>query len=54
MIVCIARDGQEIGQHPKEAIPQLVASGEVLPTDHYWHQGMREWAVVGIEALADR
>jgi len=47
MIVCIARDGQEIGQHPEEAVPQLIANGEVLPADHYWHEGMAEWAVVG-------
>jgi len=47
MIVCIARDGQEIGQHPEEAVPQLIANGEVLPTDHYWHEGMDAWGVVG-------
>ena len=47
MIVCIARDGQEIGQHPEEGIPQLIANGEVLLNDHYWHEGMQEWAAVG-------
>jgi endonuclease/exonuclease/phosphatase family metal-dependent hydrolase len=47
MIVCIARDGQEIGQHPEEAVPQLIANGEVLPTDHYWCEGMTEWGLIG-------
>jgi endonuclease/exonuclease/phosphatase family metal-dependent hydrolase len=46
MIVSFARDGNEIGQHPEESVPQLLATGELLPTDHYWHEGMKEWAVV--------
>jgi endonuclease/exonuclease/phosphatase family metal-dependent hydrolase len=47
MIVCIARDGQEVAQHPEEAVPLLLKSGELLPSDHYWHEGMAEWGVVG-------
>ena len=46
MIVTIARDGQEVGQHPEEAVPLLLASGELLPTDHYWHEGLAEWGLV--------
>jgi endonuclease/exonuclease/phosphatase family metal-dependent hydrolase len=46
MIVSIARDGQEIGQYPEESVPQLLAAGEVLPTDHFWHEGMDQWALV--------
>jgi endonuclease/exonuclease/phosphatase family metal-dependent hydrolase len=47
MIVSFAREGQEIGQHPEEAVPLLLKSGELLPTDHYWHEGMAEWSLVG-------
>jgi endonuclease/exonuclease/phosphatase family metal-dependent hydrolase len=47
MIVSIAREGQEIGQHHEEAVPQLLNSGELLPTDHYWYEGMAEWGLVG-------
>ena len=46
MIVRFAREGQEVGQHPEEAVPQLLATGELLPADHYWHEGMTEWALV--------
>jgi len=46
MIVSFAREGQEIGQHPEEAVPQLLATGELLPNDHYWHDGMAEWGIV--------
>jgi endonuclease/exonuclease/phosphatase family metal-dependent hydrolase len=47
MIVSFAREGQEIGQHPEEAVPLLLKSGELLPSDHYWCEGMAEWGVVG-------
>jgi hypothetical protein len=30
----VARAGLEIGQHPEEAGPLLLSSGELLPTDH--------------------
>jgi hypothetical protein len=45
--VFIARDGVEIAEIPRDWIPDLVRSGEVLPTDHYWHEGMATWGVVG-------
>jgi len=47
MIVSFAREGQEIGQHPEEAVPLLLKSGELLPSDHYWSEGMAEWGLVG-------
>jgi hypothetical protein len=45
--VFIARDGVEIAEIPRDWIPDLVRSGEVLLTDHYWHEGMATWGVVG-------
>jgi len=46
MIIAFARKGHEIGQHPEEDVPSLLASGEILPSDHYWHEGMTEWRQV--------
>lgn len=43
MQVSFAREGHQIGSHPEEAVPQLLRSGELLPTDHYWHDGMDTW-----------
>jgi endonuclease/exonuclease/phosphatase family metal-dependent hydrolase len=31
----------------EEAVPLLLRSGELLPSDHYWCEGMAEWGVVG-------
>jgi endonuclease/exonuclease/phosphatase family metal-dependent hydrolase len=47
MIVSFAREGQEIGQHPEEAVPMLLASGELLPSDNFWHEGLADWGLVG-------
>jgi len=47
MDIQIARSGDIIGSHPVAAMPSLVASGAVLPTDQYWHEGMSDWAIVG-------
>jgi hypothetical protein len=47
MIVTFARDGQEIGQHHEDEVPALLASGKILPSDDYWHEGLPEWRKVG-------
>jgi hypothetical protein len=42
----IARDEVEIGECEREEIAQLAREGQVLPTDHYWHEGMEGWRLV--------
>ena len=44
--VFIARDGVEIGEYSRESIANLVRSGDIQPTDHYWHEGMESWALI--------
>lgn len=44
--VIIARDGEEIGDYPREQIANLVRSGKIQPTDIYWHEGMEAWGTV--------
>ena len=48
MDIQIARNGEVVGAYQVAAMPSLVASGSVLPTDQYWHEGMNDWAAVGI------
>ncbi len=43
----VARDGVEIRECRGDEIDQLVQTGEVLRTDHYWREGMKEWGLVG-------
>ena len=47
MIIAFARQGQEIGQFAEDEVAALVASGQILPSDDYWHEGMDEWRKVG-------
>lgn len=47
MEVQIARGGEVLGTYPISNIPTLVASGSILTSDHYWHEGMNDWAPVG-------
>lgn len=42
----MARDGVEIGECESDEFEQLVQAGEVLPTDHYWYEGMEDWGLV--------
>jgi predicted RNA-binding Zn-ribbon protein involved in translation (DUF1610 family) len=46
-VVHISRGGAELGSFPWSEIRSLIASGSVLPTDHYWREGMAEWRLVG-------
>ncbi len=50
--VYIARDGTEIGECRRGDLEQLIREGELLPTDHYWHEGMDEWRA--LETFAPR
>lgn len=44
MNVSISRDGKELGEWPQEEVRSLYSKGKLLPTDHYWKEGMTEWA----------
>jgi hypothetical protein len=41
--VYIARDGAEIGECRRGDVAELVREGELLPSDHYWYEGMENW-----------
>ena len=43
LTVYIARNGAEIGECRRGDVAALVAEGELLKTDHYWHAGMENW-----------
>ena len=45
MTIAFARQGQEIGHFPEDEVPALVASGEILPSDDYWHEGLDDWRI---------
>ena len=46
MNVKVARDGVEIGECRRQELDQLARAGQVLPTDHYWLEGMEEWKLL--------
>ena len=47
MDVWIARGGLEIGSFRREDLEALVRSGQLRPSDNYWHDGMEEWGRLG-------
>jgi hypothetical protein len=44
--ISVARQGNAIGTFDAFTFRRKLASGEILPTDHYWKQGMSGWDVV--------
>jgi GYF domain 2 len=42
--VKVSRDGKEIGTYPVQEAIRLLVYGTLKETDHYWHDGMAEWA----------
>jgi hypothetical protein len=42
----VARNGVEMGEYLPEAIPVLLSSGTLLPTDNYWKPGMSGWLLL--------
>jgi uncharacterized RDD family membrane protein YckC len=44
MIISISRDGLEIGEWTEAQVRTFYKNGQLLPTDHYWKEGMTEWA----------
>ena len=46
MSVYLQRDGQQFGPYPVEQVREMLARGEVLPTDYAWTEGATEWVAV--------
>ena len=46
MNIKFGRDGQEVGEYPEEAVPALLQSKVLRPTDMFWHEGLPEWTSV--------
>lgn len=44
MNISVSRGGAEIGEWSEEQVRSLYQEGKLLPTDHYWKEGMTEWA----------
>jgi len=42
----ISRNGVDKGEYELWQIALLIKTGEVLSTDHYWHEGMTEWKIL--------
>jgi uncharacterized protein (TIGR00266 family) len=47
MLVHIYRNGVQEGPFPIEQVRQMLASGELKPTDHVFHVGLTEWILAG-------
>ncbi len=43
MNINVARNGQQLGVFPLEEINRRLATGELLPADLAWHEGMAGW-----------
>jgi hypothetical protein len=48
MTVHVSRNGQEIGQYTQHDFNSLMQTGRLLPTDHFWVEGMDAWKSVSI------
>lgn len=46
--VKISRDGKEIGEYSVLEALRLLAEGTLRGTDHYWQQGMTDWALLSL------
>ena len=46
MRIAVCREGHDIGEWEKAEFDRLVRTGAVLPTDHYWTEGMADWQLV--------
>ena len=45
-LITISRGGVEIGKFPEADLLGLIEQKKILPTDHYWKQGMSDWLPV--------
>ena len=50
-MVRVSRDGKEIGEYSVPDAIRLLVEGTLRGTDHYWQQGMTDWALLsGLKA----
>ena len=50
-MVRVSRDGKEIGEYSVPDALRLLVEGTLRGTDHYWQQGMTDWALLsGLKA----
>lgn len=47
-LIHIARAGAEIGAWALDEVRAKLASGELIPTDHYWKPGMAGWLLLSV------
>jgi hypothetical protein len=45
-MISVARQGKNLGNYGLSAFKKDMASGLILPTDHYWTKGMPAWELV--------
>lgn len=53
-LIHIARAGAEIGAWALDEVRAKLASGELVPTDHYWKPGMAGWLLLSVLPGAKR
>jgi hypothetical protein len=46
VIISVNRAGVSQGNFPEQQFKAAISSGGVLPTDHYWMPGMKDWRLV--------
>ena len=42
----VARAGAEIGEYESAEFEEKIRAGEILPTDHFWAEGMAGWLLI--------
>jgi len=51
LMLRVSRDGKEIGEYSVPDAVRLLSEGTLRGTDHYWQQGMTDWALMsGLKA----
>jgi hypothetical protein len=48
MTVHVSRGGREIGQYPQQVFNNMIDTGRLLPSDHFWVEGMTEWKSLSV------
>ena len=48
MIVHVSRNGQEIGPFSQHDFTQMIDAGRLLPSDHFWVEGMPDWKPLSV------
>lgn len=54
MTFYVCRNGEVIGDWPEEEFRALVSTGQILPDDYFFHEGMTDWGLVSTYTLPDQ